>query len=63
MGQGELQKSQEKGFLEEEGQVTVVSRMKRWSVEPAGSRGSAQDTGILTVVTVVGIPADMRAEQ
>ena len=54
--------SQEEDFLEEEGQATVGSQ-KRWSAEWAGSRWLAQDTGILTVVTVVGIPADVRAEQ
>lgn len=54
--------SQEEGFLEEEGQATVGSQ-KRWSAEQAGSQWPAQDTGILAVVTVVGIPADMRAEQ
>lgn len=33
-----------------------------WSAEPSGSQWLAQDTGILAVVTVVDIPADMRAQ-
>lgn len=61
-GLSELQLSQEKDFLQEEGQATVGSQ-KTWSAEQAGSQWPAQDTGILTVVTVVGIPADVRAEQ
>lgn len=54
--------SQEEGFLEEEGQATAGSQ-KRWSAERAGSQWPAQDTGILTMVTVVGIPAYVRTEQ
>ena len=54
--------SEEEGFLEEEGQATAGSR-KRWSAEWVGSQWLAQDTGVFTVVTVVGIPADVRAEQ
>ena len=41
----------------------TVSFQKKWSAEQAGSQWPAQDTGILAVVTVVGVPADMRAEQ
>lgn len=32
------------------------------SIQPAVSQWLAQDTGVLAVVTVVDIPADMRAE-
>lgn len=54
--------SKKEDFLEEEGQTTTGSQ-KRWSAEQqAGSQWLAQHTGILTVVTVVGIPADVRAE-
>lgn len=60
-GLSELQLSKEEGFLEEEGQTTIGSQ-KRWSAEQAGSQWPAQHTGILAVVTVVGIPADVRAE-
>lgn len=61
-GLSELQLSQEEDFLPEEGQATKGSQ-KRWSAERAGSQWPAQDTGILAVVTVVGIPADVRTEQ
>lgn len=61
-GPSELQLSKKEDFLEEEGQTTTGSQ-KRWSAEQqAGSQWLAQHTGILTVVTVVGIPADVRAE-
>lgn len=33
------------------------------SAQPAVSQWLAQDTGVLAVVTVVDIPADVRAEQ
>lgn len=61
-GPSELRLSKEEGFLEEEGQTTTGSQ-KRLSAEQAGSQWPAQHTGILAVVTVVGIPADVRAEQ
>lgn len=50
------------GILEKERQFPIGSFDMIWSVEPSGSQWLAQDTGILAVVTVVDIPADMRAQ-
>ena len=45
------------------GAVGAPVGLRRWSAELAGSQWLAQDTSILAVVTVVGIPAYVRTEQ
>lgn len=34
-----------------------------WRTEPCGSQWLAQDAGILAVITVVDVPADVRAQE